>query len=177
MFLWNYRISFLFFTKLGKWGSLVREEPVHNEFFANFKPMLKKQAFFQAFSLIILIVFLALSFDKFAKIPFFFVEYLIFLTIFLFFSIREAYKKEKMKEIAQNAINLKDWRSSQIGSPIFSPTSCLHTLGTEKSEAILKNEDVAFDKSKGNEEKSEDANNFNNKVGKKKFENGMKNYV
>jgi hypothetical protein len=110
-------------------GNILREEPVINELTKKLKFLIKTQYFLQTFTLILLISFLGLRTQKFIRIPFFFIEYVVFMALFMILSINEGRFDGEKNEIPQNE-KFRDTVTSP--SPILSPMSLKSPLEGEK---------------------------------------------
>ena len=125
MFLWNYRVSYLFLSKMGRIGTVIKEQPVLLELNDILKPRIKSQLLFQGFTLIILISFLSLRVENFIRIPFFFIEYVVFMCIFIALSLYESRAEKESNPVPQTSVTS---RYSTSTTPTLIPTSLMRIL-------------------------------------------------
>ena len=125
MFLWNYRVSYLFLSKMGRIGTVIKEEPVLLELNDILKPRIKSQFLLQGFTLIILISFLSLRLENFIIIPFFFIEYVVFMCIFIALSLYESRAEKESNPVPQTSVTS---RYSTSTTPTLIPTSLMRIL-------------------------------------------------
>lgn len=144
MFLWNYRVACLFLSKMGSIGTLIKEPPVLSELEDTLRPRIKSQFSLQGFTVIILIAFLSSRTEKFHRIPFFFIEYVVFICMFIALSFYESRAQRESNPVPQTSVT---FRYSTPTTPTLIPNSLLGILspmgadGTKKSnfEGEIKN--------------------------------------